>query len=333
MAENAFNVRLTQANVITKTDFEAKLSVLIKKITTNKTKHLLVENELKKLEKFDAAYFRGNNYFEEDGTQNYLVFQPVYKYFEKTGDKVSLSKSKGLSDEKIILTVTSTDKSAIKTIYDNARIKVRFNGDLLRQNQATYNYGPIVNIYIVYETTPDIKTSSITLENCLFGAIKLTKNFDIDKYKYSGDGIRFDSGGSFSHPSGGNGTNVIIFGADLSNYVHANNKVNNILVLGKGFIQGINDTAIYAEKMYSTNFTVNNKTFCLSLHYNGDNSYLFVNGKEIHKFKAKDSETVPYPLYLGCLSKDFEVGYMRASGLIEYVYDFSVDYRLWCYCS
>ena len=74
---------------------------------------------------------------------------------------------KGLSDEKIILTVTSTDKSAIKTIYDNARIKVRFNGDLLRQNQVTYNYGPIVNIYIVYETTPDIKTSDITLENCV----------------------------------------------------------------------------------------------------------------------------------------------------------------------
>ena len=107
--------------------------VLIKKITTNKTKHLLVENELKQLEKLDAAYFRGKNYFEEDGTQNYLVFQPVYKYFEKTEDKVSLWKSKGLSDEKIIVTVTSTDKSATKTIYDNARIKVRFNGDLLRQ--------------------------------------------------------------------------------------------------------------------------------------------------------------------------------------------------------
>ena len=57
---------------------------------------------------------------------------------------------KGLSDEKIIFTVTSTDKSAMKTIYDNARIKVRFNGDLLRQNQVTYNHGPIVNIYIVY---------------------------------------------------------------------------------------------------------------------------------------------------------------------------------------
>ena len=125
---------------------------------------MLVENELKKLEKFDAAYFRGKNYFEEDGTQNYLVFQRVYKYFEKTGDKVSSWKSKGLSNEKIISTATSTDKSATKTIYDNARMKVRFNGDLLRQNQVTYNHGPVVNIYIVYETTPDTKTSNIALE-------------------------------------------------------------------------------------------------------------------------------------------------------------------------
>ena len=62
------------------------------------------------------------------------------------------------------------------------------------------------------------------------------------------------------------------------------------------------------------------------MHYNGDNSYLYVSGKEIHKFNAKDSEIVPYPLCLGGLSKDFEVGYMRASGLIGYVYDFSVDY-------
>ena len=126
----------------------------------------------------------------------------MYKHFEKTGDKVSSWKSKELSDEKSILTVTSTDKSATKTIYDIARIKVRFNGDLSRQNQVTYNHGPIVNIYIVYETTPDTKTSKITLENCLFGAIKLTKNSDIDKYKYLGYGIGFNSRGSFSHPSG-----------------------------------------------------------------------------------------------------------------------------------
>ena len=62
--------------------------------------------------------------------------------------------------------------------------------------------------------------------------------------------------------------------------MHANNKVNNILVFGKDFIQGINGTTIYAEKLYSTNFTVDNSRFCLNLHYNGDNSYLFVNGKK-----------------------------------------------------
>ena len=97
-----------------------------------------------------------------------------------------------------------------------------------------------------------------------------------------------DSSGS--DPSGEDGRNVIIFGADLSSSVHANNKVNNILVLDKTFVQGINGTTVYAEKMYLTNFSVDNKKFCLGLHYNGDNSYLFVNGKEIRKFKAKDSE-------------------------------------------
>ena len=109
----------------------------------------------------------------------------------------------------------------------------------------------------------------------------------------------------------------------MSSSVHANNKINNVLVLGKAFIQGINGTTVYAEKMFSPNFTVDNKRFCLSLHYNGD---LFVNGKEIRKFKAKDSKIVPYPLCLGGLSKDFEAGYMRASGLTGYIYDFSVDY-------
>ena len=91
----------------------------------------------------------------------------------------------------------------------------------------------------------------------------------------------------------------------MNSSVHANNRANNILVLGKEFIQGINGTTIYAGKMYSTNFTVTNKKFCLSLHYNGDSSYLFVNGKEIVNFKAKDSEIVPYPLCLGKVSRLF----------------------------
>ena len=86
---------------------------------------------------------------------------------------------------------------------------------------------------------------------------------------------------------------------------------NNILVLGKDFVQGINGTTIYAEKLYSINFTENNKKFCLSLHYNGANSYLFVNGPEIHKFKAKDSEIVATPLCLGNISRYFSVNNMK----------------------
>ena len=97
------------------------------------------------------------------------------------------------------------------------------------------------------------------------------------------------------------------------------------LVLGKGPTQGLENT-LTAEKMYSINFTVTKKRFCLSLHYNGSNSYLFVNGTEIYKFKAKDSEIVPSPLCLGNISKDWSVDNMKRTGFTGYVHDFSVDY-------
>ena len=78
--------------------------------------------------------------------------------------------------------------------------------------------------------------------------------------------------------------------------------------------------------MYSINFTVTKKKFYLSLHYNGVNSYLFVNGIEIYKFKAKDSEIVATPLCLGNISKDWSIDNMKKTGFNAYVYDFSVDY-------
>ena len=78
--------------------------------------------------------------------------------------------------------------------------------------------------------------------------------------------------------------------------------------------------------MYSINFSESNKNFCLSLHYNGVNSYLFVNGTEIHKTKAKDSEIVATPLCLGNISKNLTVDNLKKTGLNGYVYDFSVDY-------
>ena len=99
----------------------------------------------------------------------------------------------------------------------------------------------------------------------------------------------------------------------------------NILILGKGPTQGLEHT-LSTEKMYLINFTEHNKKFCLSLHYNRANSYLFVNGTEIDKFKAKDSEIIVTPLCLGNISKDFTGDNIKKSGLNGYVYDISVDY-------
>ena len=153
------------------------------------------------------------------------------------------------------------------------------------------------------------------------GAVSLIKNVDIDYYNYSwygigqgkGQGIRDrtrDRQGEFSFDNGF-GRDCVIFGVDMSSSFHANNKTKNILVLGKDFTQGLKNTTIYAEKLYSINFTENNKKFCLSLHYNGANSYLFVNGTEIHKFQGKGSEIVATPLCLGNISKDFSLDNMK----------------------
>ena len=128
---------------------------------------------------------------------------------------------------------------------DHQKIKLKFNGSCLVYTST------IVKIYIVYEITKKNSRSDYpTLENCLFGFVKLTKNPDIDKYKYCGYGIGFDRKGEFSFGNGF-GQNVII------------------LVLGKDFVQGLDNTTIYAEKLYSINFTKTNTKFCLSLHYNG----------------------------------------------------------------
>ena len=92
----------------------------------------------------------------------------------------------------------------------------------------------------------------------------------------------------FSEGSINNGRNVLIFGVHESSLIHSNNKTNNIYVMGKDFVQGINDTTLYADKVYSQNFTQPSKKVVLSLYYNRNNSYLFVNGKQKLKFKCKN---------------------------------------------
>ena len=111
----------------------------------------------------------------------------------------------------------------------------------------------------------------------------------------------------------------------MSSSAHINNNKKDILVLRKGHMQGL-EQRLAAEKMYSISFTVTKNKFCMSLHYNRANSYLFVNGTEISKFKAKDSEIVATPLCLRKISKDCSVDNMKKTGFNARVCDFSVDY-------
>ena len=130
-------------------------------------------------------------YFEEDGTQNYLVFQSIVRYFKvntiTNTDYVSLWKSKGLSAE-TIKPPTTSDNSLTPELnyYDDLKVRVKFTG-CLKQPKFTCTHKTIVNIYIVYELGASTSNDNDpTLKNCLFRAVTLTKNADIDKYGYSG---------------------------------------------------------------------------------------------------------------------------------------------------
>ena len=223
LAASVFNARLAQANLITKTDFDAKLSSLNRKITANKTKYFLHDNDL--------SYYRGKQYFDEgSGKQNYLAFLPMGKHFKLNSvvgiiDRVLLWQSKGISNESIKPPTTSDISLNPRLSYNDTKIKVQFTGSCLKQPKFTFTDKKVVNIYIVYELGAcSSHDSDPTLKNCLFGAVFLTKNADIEKYKYSGYGIGFDRRSSFSFTGGGFGQNVLIFDADMSTSIHIDNK-------------------------------------------------------------------------------------------------------------
>ena len=136
----------------------------------------------------------------------------------------------------------------------------------------------VINLYISHTITI---TWGITWKNYLFGSVKLTNNSDSDKYKYSGYGIGFDSGSEFLFIDGSMRKNVIIFRVYMSSSADIDNKGKNIF--GKGPTQGLDDTTLTAEAIYPINFTQPNKRFPLSPHYDGSNSFLFVNATSKQK--------------------------------------------------
>ena len=164
LASDAVNARIAQANLVKKTDFDNKLSDLNRKIVSNKTKDISIAKEL--------SYFHGKNYFDEDGNQNYYIFQSISKYLKVSyvndTNYILSWRSRGLNDIKTE-SIKTNDYSLNPRMdhYDTSQMRIKFNGSFLNRFPPTIFHGDIVNIYIVYEITNDYKDINYpTLENC-----------------------------------------------------------------------------------------------------------------------------------------------------------------------
>ena len=245
--------------MITKTDFAAKLKDISDRVTNNKSKDLLLDNELKNLKtlvdstaktKFDEvqrenSFNRGFFFYT---VRSYLVYDCKMGSFNFSSGKISEWKSTGIfiySNDSSMRGIENT-KTKLPELKNDGRMHVYLQGNHFQQNEAIIpNNNNVMDIYFVYKLDPISSTRNIdyTIQNALFGAMKITKNTDYSKNDYTGYGLCFDEGGEFSHTvRQGNfnrttsAENVIIFGVDTSSSIHATNRANNIYVVGKAFI-------------------------------------------------------------------------------------------------
>ena len=315
----------------------------------NKTKKnasdiLTLENKLQPKEdtinenERGLSFNRGFFYYLQ---QSYLVYECKVNSFIFNNKKISKWKSRGVLNYSDYYSMNSIEdtKTNVPKLKNDKEAYVLLQGSYFQQNNAIIipnNNKNVINIYVVYKLDPisSTRNTDYTVQNALFIAMKITKNADYSKNNYTGYGLCFDEGGEFSHTvrqrnfdRTTDARNVIIFGVDMSSSIHATNRANNIYVLGKKFIQGINDTTIYAEKLFHNNFTKLGEKFVLSLHYNDDNSYLFANGRQELKFKAKNDQIINEKLCIGNLSSEWTKSESEKTGLYGNIYDIVVDYR------
>ena len=235
-----------------------------------------------------------------------------FKKIDSTG-YVFQWKSKGLSDETVKPPSTSHDSLAPALRHYGTKAKVKFDGSCFKQDKITFTHGKLVYIYIIYEiivlslTTmiPHQETLCLVQLDYLKMVIVISTNILVMVLDLKDEEL-------FHFPMG-DFVVIWIFGVNISSSVHTDNMRKDILILGDGSTQGLDGTRLTAEKMYSINFNVTEKSFSLTWHYNGANSYLCVNGTEIHKLKAKDSEIVATSLCLGNITKDWPVDNMKKS--------------------
>ena len=307
--------------------------ILILEAKINTNKDTINENER------GLNFYRGSFFYKD---QSYITYECKLGSFNFgiTSKDISEWKSTGIYNysKDSNMNAVANGRGDLPNLKNDGRMYVHSNGNHFQQNVANIpNINNAINIYCVYELDPidSSRGTSFTIQNVLFGAMQITKNAtDSDKNNYKGYGICFDERSQFDHTMNkdgitytSNGRNVLIFGVDMSFSAHATNRANHIYLVSDGLTQGINDTTLYAEKKYFRNFTEYGFKFVLSLHFNGDDSYLFVNGRQELKFKAKTDQLVKEKLCIGNLSDQWTTSESEKTGLYGNIYDFVVDYE------
>ena len=229
--------------MITKTDFDTKLKSVSDRVTNNKSKDILLDNELKKSktcvdssEKIklndiqrEISFVRGFISYTQNSN---LVYECKVSSMKFYISGILEWKPKDIYDNsnKNVLNAVQNTKNVAPDIKNiNGQLYVSFNGNYFEQDPITIPNN-VINIYCIYQLDPisSTRNTDYTIQNALFGEMNITKNTDSSKTNYKGYGICFDEGGTFSKGNINNGRNVIIFGVhESSSLVHLNNKANN----------------------------------------------------------------------------------------------------------
>ena len=198
----------------------------------------------------ENALTNGRDYYH---VKMYLLYECKAFSFKYTSGRINLWKSTGLNNciRDSDMDAVSVATTSLPCLIDNGGMCVRLEGAYLKQMKLLRPTNDnIVNICIVYLIDPisNSRNTDYTVQNALFGGVKITKDAtDTSKNKYEGYGICFDEGGMFSMVNINNGRNVLIIGVHENSVIHLNNNANNIFIMGDGFVQGINDTTLYAK--------------------------------------------------------------------------------------
>ena len=204
------------------------------------------------------SILNGAKYFSLGIFQSYLVFIPDKKYIKyfTTYFRIESKKSNGMSEESIENIKESVSNFAPTFVDHRLLLDMTFNGHCLIKNNISIPK-EVINLDIIYKLSPWLRNLNrdFILNNCLFGPLKPTKNADPDKFKHSDYGRGFYSRSEFSTTVGIMGRKVIIFGSDMSSSADVDNKNKDILILGEGPTQGLDETTLTAVVKYSINFT------------------------------------------------------------------------------